>query len=339
MNKKNASSFIDLTLFKQGMASSDNQHWLMFGHVILFEKIMMIVGLDCDTSLDICRQVCKTWNANIMNMIYENPTKKWGPIIQRRIERTWQNLLPSDQQIYQAKLLGKQTQNQNIYYSYKYMYVYTFLESRGIITFDVFESLAQRVKRKITYPISLSVVNCAASLTHHGLLGSVVVMVLGNVDLTSASAEHLTSLVSSVTRRVCIKNVSGSGLVTVLDNVKSRELQISGQRLGREETLALVRALESRVEGLELGNGFSSRTQNPESSLELSREMTLDTITALMEYSGQGKCKRVACYGDAVTRHKDQLMTWASTRTWSVTFESFQYLKIERMQNSGNITI
>ena len=89
------------------MASSDNQHWLMLGHVILFEKIMMIVGLGSDTSLDICRQVCKTWNAIIMNMIYENPTKKWGPIIQRRIERTWRNLLPSDKQISQAKLLGK----------------------------------------------------------------------------------------------------------------------------------------------------------------------------------------------------------------------------------------
>ena len=203
--------------------------------------------------------------------------------------------------------------------------MFTVLETRGIITFDVFERLAQRVKSKITYPISLSVVNCAASLIHHGLLGSVEVIVLGNVDLTSASAEHLTSLVSSVTGRVCIKNVSGCGLVTVLDNVKSGVLQISGQRLGSEETLALVRALESRVEGLRL------------------KEVTLDIMMALMEYSGQGKCKRVACYGDAVTRHKDQLRTWATTRTWAVTFESFQSgfqcLKFERMQNNGNATI
>ena len=45
----------------------------------------------------------------IMNMISENPTKKWGTIIQRRIERSWerQDYYPSDDEIYQAKLLGK----------------------------------------------------------------------------------------------------------------------------------------------------------------------------------------------------------------------------------------
>ena len=214
------------------------------------------------------------------------------------------------------------------------------LETRGILDTGVIENLAERVKGELKYSTRYhQVITCAASLAHHRLLGSVHEMWLGIVDLTSVPAEHLASLASSVTESVTIINVSGCGLVTILDNVKSRELQIYGQSLGREETLALVRALESRVEGLELGNGFSSRTPNPKSSLELSREMTLDTITALMEYSGQGKCKRVACYGDAVTRHKDQLMTWATTRTWSVTFESFQYLEIERMQNSGNITI
>ena len=45
----------------------------------------------------------------IMNKIWDNPTKKWGTIIQRRIERSWerQDYYPSDDEIYQAKLLGK----------------------------------------------------------------------------------------------------------------------------------------------------------------------------------------------------------------------------------------
>ena len=59
--------------------------------------------------LDNCRLVCRTWNEMIMNKIWENPTKKWGTIIQRRIERIWerQDYYPSDDVIYQAKLLGK----------------------------------------------------------------------------------------------------------------------------------------------------------------------------------------------------------------------------------------
>ena len=70
---------------------------------------MLMIGLDSPESLDNCRQVCKAWNAMIMNKIWENPTKKWGTIIQRRIERSWdiQNNYPSDKMIYRAKMLGK----------------------------------------------------------------------------------------------------------------------------------------------------------------------------------------------------------------------------------------
>ena len=91
------------------MASSDHQRWLMLGHDIIFEKIMLMVCFDSLESLDSCRQVCKTWNAMIMNLIYENPTKKWGKIIQRRIERSWDILKnhPTDKQISQAKFLGR----------------------------------------------------------------------------------------------------------------------------------------------------------------------------------------------------------------------------------------
>ena len=93
------------------MASSNTQaqNWLLLSHPVIFEKIMLMIGLDSLESLDNCRQVCKTWNAMIMNKIWENPTKKWGTIIQRRIERICndQNYYPSDDKISQAKLLGK----------------------------------------------------------------------------------------------------------------------------------------------------------------------------------------------------------------------------------------
>ena len=101
---------------KKNKSPQDNKDWLMLRHPGIFEKIMLMIGLDCLKSLDNCRQVCKTWNAMIMNNIWENPTKEWGTIIQRRIEKSWDNQVytyywfyhyPSDEKISRAKLLGK----------------------------------------------------------------------------------------------------------------------------------------------------------------------------------------------------------------------------------------
>ena len=85
------------------------------------------------------------------------------------------------------------------------------LETRGIITPDVFESLAQRVRhtlnvvkiydegcltlneqvRRALGKSFLPAINCAASLAHHGLLGSMSDMELRDVDLSSVPAQHL----------------------------------------------------------------------------------------------------------------------------------------------------
>ena len=118
---------------------------------------------------------------------------------------------------------------------------------------DVFESLAERFKYMLgRYPSILPAITCAASLAHHGLLGSVWGMRLFDVDLTSVPAEHLASLVSSVTERVYIHNVCGCDLVTILDSVKSKWLNIRYQSLSSEETQALVRVMESHVELVKL---------------------------------------------------------------------------------------
>ena len=125
-------------------------------------------------------------------------------------------------------------------------------------------------------------------------------MRLEDDDLTSVPAEHLASLVSSVTVCVGIVNVSGCGLVTFLDSVKSKWLDISIQNLDSEGTRALVRAMESEVE-----------------MVELNFKLTLD-IKALMEYSGQGNCGGVWCYSDTAARYREQLRTWATGRNWEV---------------------
>ena len=102
-------------------------------------------------------------------------------------------------------------------------------------------------------------------------------------------------------------------MVTILDSVKSKVLSICKNCLGSEETRALVRAMESRVV-----------------DVVLYQEVTLD-IRVLMEYSGQGKCRRVECYYDTVAGYKKQLKNLAISKNWTVTFYSDQYFKIERL--------
>ena len=82
--------------------------WLLSGHDLILENIMLMIGHTSLESLDICRQVCTAWNAMIINKIWENPTKKWGTIIQRRIERSLRikEYFPTDKQITRAELLG-----------------------------------------------------------------------------------------------------------------------------------------------------------------------------------------------------------------------------------------
>ena len=175
-----------------------------------------------------------------------------------------------------------------------------FLETRGILTLNVFEGLAVRVRAGLQWGVTNLLISCAASLAHHGLLGSVDNMGLSNVDLTSVPAEHLASLVSSVTGRVHIGKISGCDLVTVLDSVKSKRLFFYNcQSLEREETRALVRAMESHVE------------------IVMLNKVRVD-IRALMEYSGQGKCGLVECV-DVHDRYRERLKTWATSRNWEVT--------------------
>ena len=151
------------------------------------------------------------------------------------------------------------------------------LETRSILDTGVVENLARRVKGMINNNPNgnLAKITCAASLAYHGLLDSVLEMWLWDVNLTSVPTEHLASLVSRVTWHVYIKNISGCDLVVMMDSVNSKRLSICKQSLGCEETQALVRAMELRVE-----------------KVALYHKMTLD-ISVLMEYSVQGKCRSV----------------------------------------------
>ena len=153
----------------------------------------------------------------------------------------------------------------------------------------------------VTSPKSLCMIVTAASLAHHGMLGSVQSMRLSDVDLSSVPAEHLASLASCVTWTVDIYNVSNCDLVSILDSVKCEWLFISSQSLSSEETRALVRAMESGVEEVELG---------------YRGDVSLD-ITALTQYRGKGECWSVRCYNNiAGIRYRVKVRMWARRIRW-----------------------
>ena len=171
-----------------------------------------------------------------------------------------------------------------------------FTEAESILPTGVMESLAERVRGQIIKDPSLAEIKCGASLAYQGLLSSVEILWLDNVNLASVPNQHLDSLISCVTGTLVIQNISGH-LVTALNSGKSRALDIKYQRLGRDETQALVRALETRVKDLHLEG------------------VTLN-ITALTKYSGQGRCRLVSCVNSDIVKQRKKLKTWAERKHW-----------------------
>jgi len=255
----------------------------------IFEEILLM----CPEQLDICKRVCTDWKTMIMKNLWESPSKRWGPIIKARIERSWREVLPSDEKIAHAKML----------------------EVKGFLPTDVIESLAKRIRDMLRnwHRQLPEAISCAANLAHRGLLGPVKKLMLANVDLSSVPTERLSSLVSSVTKAIYIKNVSGCNLVNIIDSFNNiQRCFFNSQILNQFSTKALVGVLEDRV-----------------SHVVLSR-VTLD-IEALVKYSGQGKCRTVRCYGDTAANYRGEMISWAKSRNWAVVHDTNRQLVIANL--------
>ena len=166
------------------------------------------------------------------------------------------------------------------------------------------EGLAERIRAKWVYgygylPYVPDIIT-AASLAHHRFLRSVQWMCLKNVDLASVPSEHLASLISGMTGFLFINNVSNFDLINILDNLKCEWLFISRQTLSSEETRALVRAMESGVELVELGRRG---------------EVTLD-IRVLTQYSGHEMCQEVSCWDDTAEKYREELSSYSQRINW-----------------------
>ena len=183
------------------------------------------------------------------------------------------------------------------------------LEARGILSTDKIKRLIERVKDFKGFNIFLgkmymdkiSWIMCGASLAHHGLLGRLDTMRFEDVDLSSVPTKHLVSLTSSVRVGLCINNVSGCDLLSMISSLRCRVVAVTNQSLEREETRALVQKMEGRP----ILNG----------GLYLGDEVTLD-IEALVEYSGKGVCKEITLNNATLARYSEELRTWAKSRNW-----------------------
>ena len=84
---------------------SSSQDWLLLPDLV-FNDLMIMVGLQSLESLHRCRQVCKTWNDKIMSNIWENQIRI--KVLKVQIEKNWgPDRLPSDEDISHAQWLGK----------------------------------------------------------------------------------------------------------------------------------------------------------------------------------------------------------------------------------------
>ena len=173
------------------------------------------------------------------------------------------------------------------------------------------DNLASQIRKNwmFLHEPKLPEITTAASLVSNGLLGSVEEMLLRDVDLVSVPTEHLASLASCVTSNVFIWNVGNLDIISFLGSLKCERLDIRRQTLSSVETRALVRAMETRVERVEL------------------QEVNLD-ITALTQYSGQGRCRLVEYYNDFEGRSKKELKSWAKRIDWIMRWYRRVYFRI-----------
>ena len=158
-------------------------------------------------------------------------------------------------------------------------------------------------------------ISCAASLAHHGLLKSLEHLRMIYVDLGEVPTHQLVTLASCVTISLWIQNVSGCDMVAFLDSVKCRLLRIDGQKLRTEDTQALVRAMETSVFEVYIGNY---------------EEVTLD-IEALTKYNHQGKCKYIYMAGwrylepETRDKYEEALSNWPAPYPWIVSHSHLRY--------------
>ena len=144
------------------MSSPVNQDYSLLPELV-FDDIMLRIGLSNLESLHRCRQVCKSWNDRIMRNIWDNPSKR--NLIKTRIENDWGPGI-SLEEISFAKW-GPGISLEKISFA-KWLGMYScctvvlkliegyFLETRGILNTAFMDSLAERLFQRSYFVINIS---------------------------------------------------------------------------------------------------------------------------------------------------------------------------------------
>ena len=95
-----------------------------------------------------------------------------------------------------------------------------------------------------------------------------------------------------------------SVLSTILDNVYSKELDISGQQMKNEKTEKLVTAMRDRVEELVVTCSRWSAD-----------------IDTLIKYEGMGRCRKIKLQiWEDISLNQRKILYWAQYMRWSTRF-------------------
>ena len=119
-------------------------------------------------------------------------------------------------------------------------------------------------------------------------------------DLSTVPTKHLASLVSIVKDSVYIEKVTGCDLVTIFDSLNCRELSITNQRLGREKTKAVWRAMKT-------------------SRVRLVRLYDVDKldVEALPKFPELGRHIHLSCWSSTEVTYARKLRRWAHREGWA----------------------
>ena len=141
-------------------------------------------------------------------------------------------------------------------------------------------------------------VSSAAALAITGYLPAVSRLWLNNLNdyqLDLMDPGELRALVRCVTGKVELTSVSGDPSL-VLREVRCEWLYLDNITLDQSATMALMDAMDSRVEELMLGN--------------------VEMAELLGRYDGQGKCRKVVLAGATMRKSRHDVCQWAKIRNW-----------------------
>ena len=175
----------------------------------------------------------------------------------------------------------------------------------GQLTEDFITRKVDSVKNELSYELSymgpeLAILTTGASMAREGLITSLEMLRLLDIDITPIPADDLAALCSVVTDYVWIGNVTGD-VSPVLNSLQGRAVMMFSMTLDDDATKALVNAMTQGVEMVYLRHCVS-----------------LDISIITQQYDGKGKCSRVYCWEEG---DWDNISLWAKSVGWAAAYD------------------